>query len=185
MNSVNEDQEYKSETEIAISTVIEMVSQRGYKVTFTDESHIICIDDKGDDQIVIFTRPVIKFNVDRIKEYISILDKMNQKHCIVIYTDSVTAPTKKLVQNSVDIKIEIFTLEEMQYNITNHRLVPTHTRLSPNDAKEFKETHGNKFPAILLTDPITRFYNYQRGDVIKITRKSVRGEYITYRIVKG
>ena len=184
MNVDEKEKEYKSETDFAIETVSEMIVQRGYSITETDDDRIIATNAK-DEQIVVFTQPVVKFNVDRIKECISILDKMKQKHCIIIYTDRVTAPTKKLVNNSVDIKIEIFTQAELQYNITKHRLVPKHERLPTKEAKEFKKTFGVKFAAILLTDPIARFYNYQRGDVIKITRKSDRGVYITYRIVKG
>ena len=184
MNVDDKENEYKSETDIAIETVSEMISQRGYSITESDDDRIIATNTYGD-QIVVFAQPIIKFNVDRIKECISILDKIKQKHCIVIYTDSVTAPTKKLVKNSVDIKIEIFTQAELQYNITKHRLVPKHERLPSKEAKEFKKTFGVKFAALLITDPITRFYNYQRGDVIKITRVSDRGVYITYRIVKG
>jgi DNA-directed RNA polymerase I, II, and III subunit RPABC1 len=86
----------------------------------------------------------------------------------------------------MDIKIELFIQEELQYNITKHRLVPEHIRLSPDEAKEFKEKFGLRHPAILLTDPISRFFAYKRGDVIKIMRKTGRGDpFVTYRIVKG
>lgn len=170
--------------DIAIKTVTEMITQREYNIKDTDEEKIIGVNAAGE-KIVFFKTSVGKFNIDLVKEYISILSKMGMNHCIVIYTDCVTPLTKKLVENSVDIKIELFTCEELQYNITKHRLVPRHTRLPPNEAKLFKKKYGLKFRAILLTDPITRFYNYQRGDVIKITRDADGGEYVTYRIVKG
>ena len=173
-------------TTTAINTAVEMITQRGYKVDNMDMDGdtIIGINDSGK-QIVIFTNPVIKFNVDRIKEFINILNKMKQSHCIVIYVDSVTAPTKKMVENSIDIDIEIFTQEEMQYNITKHRLVPKHTLLSSTEAHEFKTKYGIKFPTLMLTDPVCRFYNFQRGDIIRVTRKNDRGTNIMYRIVKG
>jgi DNA-directed RNA polymerase I, II, and III subunit RPABC1 len=168
----------------AIKTVTEMITQRGYKITESDENRIIATNQNGN-QIVVFTQTVIKFNVDRVKEYISILHKMGKNHCIVIYNESVTSMTKKLVENSVDIKIELFTEEELQYNITKHRLVPEHIRLSLNEALEFKQKYGLTHPAILRTDPICRFYSYERGDVIKIVRVSGNDRFITYRIVKG
>ena len=93
--------------------------------------------------------------------------------------------TKKLIENSVDIKIELFTQEELQYNITKHRLVPKHIKLSSDEAKEFKKTYGLKHPAMILTDPVSRFYDFKRGDVIKIVRMSGEDEFVTYRIVKG
>ncbi len=48
--------------------------------------------------------------------------------------------------------------------------------------KKFTDKYGQKFPFIRKDDQIARFYNYQRGDVIKITRND---GFITYRIVKG
>ena len=93
---------------------------------------------------------------------------------------------KKLVENSVEKKFELFTQDELQYNITKHRLVPKHIKLNNEDAKDFKKKYGLKFPALLKTDPVCRFYDFQRGDVIKIIRQESCGNtYITHRIVKG
>jgi len=167
----------------AIKTVTAMITQREYKITESNDDNIIGTNEEGD-QIVVFTQPVIKFNIDRVKEYINLLREMGKNHCIIIYIDCVTPLTKKLVENTVDIKIELFTQEELQYNITEHRLVPKHTRLLPNKAKEFKRKYGMKFPTILITDPVSRFYNYNNGDVIEITRIFDGYTYITYRIVK-
>ena len=167
----------------AIQTVTEIITQRGYNITESDDEKIIGTNTAGE-QIVVFTQTIAKFNVDRVKEYISLLSKMKINHCIAIYTDSVTSTTKKIIENSVDIKIELFTQEELQYNITKHRLVPKHIRLSLEDAKNFKQLYGLKHPAILRTDPVSRFYDFQRGDVIKIIRTSGGDEFLTYRIVK-
>ena len=169
----------------AIDTATEMIIQRGYEITDIDDDKIIGIN-KDNKQIVIFTQQVAKFNIDRAKEYIGLLYKIGMDHCIIIYIESVTTMTKKLVENSIDVKIELFTQEELQYNITKHRLVPKHIRLSPEKATKFKALYGIKLPTLLRTDPISRFYNYQRGDIIKIIRKnSIGDETISYRIVKG
>lgn len=170
--------------DIAIQTVTEMITQRGYQITKSDDDKIIGTNSEKE-QIVVFTQPVLKFNVDRVKEYISLLHKLKMTHCIVIYTDTVTSMTKKLVENSIDIKIELFTQEELQYNITKHRLNPQFIRLPPDEMKYFKTNFGLRHPAILRTDPIARFYAYNRGDVIKIIRKNGAKRFTTYRIVKG
>jgi DNA-directed RNA polymerase subunit H (RpoH/RPB5) len=166
--------------ERAIKTVSEMIIQRDYKITDVEEDKIIGINDK-EKQIIFFTVPINKFNSDRAKEYISLVHKMGMSHCIVVFTDCVTPMAKKLVQNSVDIVIELFHIDELQYNITEHRLVPPHIKLPDIEAKEFKKNQGLKHPIILRTDPIARFYLYQRGDIIRIVRP---GGYITHRIVK-
>lgn len=170
--------------EKAIKTVKELITQRGYRIADEDGEKIIGTNPTGK-QVVVFKTPVSKFNVDRVKEYISLLHKMEKNHCIVIYSDCVTPMTKKLIENSVDVKIELFTLEELQYNITRHRLVPKHTPLSPDEGKAFKKEFGMKIGTILRSDPIARFYDFQRGDIIKITRNSGDSTYVTYRIVKG
>ena len=79
---------------------------------------------------------------------------------------------------------ELFEENELQYNITKHYLVPKHELLfekGSKGAKEFKEKYSDKFPIILKTDPISRFYGFNKGDIIKVTRK---GDVVMYRIVK-
>lgn len=173
--------------EIAIKTVTEMLTQRGYKITNSDDDKITGTKPDGC-HIVAFKQPVIKFNVDRIKEYIILLHKMKINHCIIVYTDCITPMTKKLVENSVDIQIELFTQKELQYNITKHELVPEHSRLPTDKATEFKAKYGSAWSLMLVTDPISRFYNYKSGDVIQITRtnekKNNEFPYITHRLVK-
>ena len=118
-----------------------MICQRKYKICEKKENCFIGVN--SDKKIIVFTNPVSKFNVDSVKEYIKISSGFGINHCIIVYTDSVTSMAKKLIENSVDIKIELFMSKEL---------------------------------------PISRFYGYERGDIIKIIRPS---DYIMYRIVKG
>ena len=166
--------------EKAIQTVSEMITQREYKITDNDEDRIIGTNSKNE-KVVFFKIPVNKFNSDRAKEYISVIHKIGLAHCIIVYTDCVTPMAKKLITDSVDIVLEVFHIDELQYNITQHRLVPQHIKIPDNEIKEFKKTYGMKIPIILKTDPIARFYRYQRGDIIKVIRNN---GYVTYRIVK-
>ena len=164
-----------------IDVLRDMLIQRGYIIEdISDRDSIIGVNTLKS-KIIIFTTPVVKFNVDTVKEFITITNKLNINHCIVIYSVSVTSMAKKLIENSFDVKIELFKLDEVQFNITTHILVPIHIKLTDVDATKFKDLYGIKFPTILKTDPIARFYNYQKGDVIKIVRSS---EYVTYRICK-
>jgi len=167
--------------EKAIQTVTEMITQREYKITEKDSDKIIGVNSKGD-RIIAFTNIISKFNNDRVKEYVSVLYKMGMNHCIAIYSDSITPMAKKFIKDSLDIKIELFCQDELQFNITKHRLVPPHIKLTDEEGKQFKKKYGLKHPVILTSDPVARFYNFKRGDIIKIVRP---GGYITYRIVKG
>ena len=170
--------------ERAIQTVTEMIIQREYKVSDQDDEKLIGENKEGK-KIIAFRKPVIKFNVDLFKEYCAKLHEWGSKeytHCIIVYTDCITPMGKRMILECVDMEFELFYIDELQFNITTHRLVPHHIKLEEKAAKKFKQTYGMKLQAILLSDPISRFYNYKRGDVIKIIRPR---NLIAYRIVKG
>ena len=59
-------------------TVVEMITQRGYTIFETNEDKIVGKNKKGE-LICIFTSIIGKFNVDRIKEYLSLLNKIITK----------------------------------------------------------------------------------------------------------
>ena len=85
-----------------------------------------------------------------------------------------------------NIRIELFSRDEMQFNIMKHELVPHHIKLSPEEVvklrKELKcPKQELKIPTMLTTDPVARFYGYGEGNCIKIIRKN---GYVMYRIVK-
>ena len=131
-------------------------------------------------RICVFNFIVSKFGVDRLTEYISVMNDMNINHCIVIYDNGVTPAANKVLYDTSEIVIELFNYKELRYNITKHRLVPQHAKLSPNDAKIFKKKYGNNFSIMFTTDPISRFYRYKKGDIIKIYRLD---NTISYSIV--
>lgn len=103
-------------------------------------------------------------------------------HAIIVYKDGVTAFTKKAIDQSIEMKFELFAEEDLQYNITKHRYQPKFEKLSLDDSNILKKQFGNNFPIIRKEDPISKFYNYQKGDVIKVIRNN---GYVSYRIVKG
>ena len=77
--------------------------------------------------------------------------------------------------------IELFNVDDLQFNITKHILVPLHKKLNKEECKEFKEQYGSSIPVLLKSDPVCRFYNFQKGDIIQITR---RNSFVSYRIVR-
>lgn len=164
---------------IALQTCLEMFQQRGYNIIDHDDDRINAIKQDGN-LICAFMADTPKFNVVRVQEYIAFMNELGTHHGVIVYKDNATPMAKKVVDNSQDIIIELFTEEELQYNITKHRLVPKHERLPAEEAIVFKKRFGTKFPVILRTDAISRFYGYNKGDIIKINRT----DGIIYRIVK-
>ena len=174
--------------EKAYEICVEMIQQRGYIIIDQDDERILASREnrvsKKEEQICVFITNTPKFNVESIQEYISMLKKMDVSHCIIVYRDSATPVAKKIVEESKDINIELFTEEELQYNITKHYLVPKHEiefKKGTLGCANFKKKYTDDIPIILKSDPISRFYGYERGDIIKVTRK---GGYVMFRIVK-
>lgn len=161
----------------------EMIIQRNYNILDKDDERILAQKPDGQ-EMCVFLLNASKFNVESIQEYITMMKKMNINHCIIVYKDNVTPKAKEIIEDCSDLKIELFHEQELRYNLTKHYLVPKHEIAFKNktaECIEFKNKYSDKFPILLKNDPVSRFYDFQKGDIIKITRKN---GFITYRIVK-
>ena len=71
--------------------------------------------------------------------------------------------------------------------LMDHQLVPQHEVLPKERVEEVLSKYGiqlNKLPTILRDDPIVKELKAERGDLIRIVRKSVTaGESIYFRVV--
>jgi DNA-directed RNA polymerase I, II, and III subunit RPABC1 len=84
---------------------------------------------------------------------------------------------------------EMFWLNNLVINITQHFLVPKHEKITEDEVKklmmELYITNRLNLPIMLKTDPIARYLDLSSGDVVRITRFSpTSGEYFSYRVVK-
>jgi DNA-directed RNA polymerase subunit H (RpoH/RPB5) len=179
METLNEE---KGELPKAIQIGIEMLEQRYYtNIDIQDQDRVIAVKPNGK-KMIMFLSNIPKFNVKCMSEYISITNEFGIKHLLIIYKDGVTASTKKAIEQlQDDIYVELFAEENLQFNITKHRLQPVFQCLENDESKEFKLKYGVKFPIMKKDDPIACFYDYQKGDIIRIIRKN---GIIDYRIVK-
>ena len=170
--------------EKAYEICVEMIKQRGYKIVDSDNERILSVK-PDNSQMCVFVVPSHKFNVETIQEYISMMKKMNLSHCIIVIKENATPIAKKIIDESPDLEIELFYVDELQYNITKHYLVPKHElafKKGTVDYNTFKKKYmADNFPVILKSDAVSRFYAFQKGDIIKITRPN---GLIMYRIVK-
>jgi DNA-directed RNA polymerase I, II, and III subunit RPABC1 len=103
-------------------------------------------------------------------------------HGLIIYKEGVTSFTRKAIEQSIEMYFELFHEEDLQYNIIKHRFQPIFQKIQTETADLIKKQFGNQFPILKKDDPVCKYYDYQKGDLIKIIRKSGN---ITYRIVKS
>jgi DNA-directed RNA polymerases I, II, and III subunit RPABC1 len=85
-----------------------------------------------------------------------------------------------------NIFIQLFWIETLMVDITQHKLVPNHSIVSNEEKEQLLQKYNlvsySQLPIIMKNDPVAKYYGGKRGDVFKINRPSeTAGEYITYR----
>ena len=106
-----------------------------------------------------------------------------------------TQPTPKVtgVLNTLGRCAQLFLESELTFNVNKHQLVPQHIKV-PEEEKEKiiraytldtdGQVHPEFIPGIYRTDPVSKFHNWQDGDLILIRRPRLDGYFIpSYRIV--
>ena len=160
----------------------EMLMQRGYdnKILINDDTFKMKKNDQ--EEIIVFTDNQTKLNKGSVSKYMSIMKEHNITHSIIIYSDTVTNMTSKSVEQSLEMKIELFSADELQFNITKHRLQPNKIRhLTSSENSHFRKKYGTKLPIMKYSDPLRRFYDFSFGDIIEMTDNR---DIVSYRIVK-
>ena len=104
--------------------------------------------------------------------------------CDTEHTDVIETYDTFLKQNN---NIEIFDIKRLLMNITKHSYVPQHIKIPLSMVNKLKQdlqiSSIYKLPVIAHTDPVARYFNFKRGDVIKIVRISPSyGTHISYRV---
>lgn len=186
----------------AWATTRQMMQDRGYDVTkvlgdaeaasLAKESNTFCMD-VLDGVAVVFhtlTQTIRKAELFQVAGDVS--------HIILILNTKTTggggsakpniSTVKSLVSEAETrgVTLEIFTLKEMQFNVSRHVLVPEHTKLSGDEIKDVLASLcvKNRFqlPAIASNDPMARYLNLKHGDIVRIKRPSpTAGAAIAYR----
>lgn len=104
---------------------------------------------------------------------------------LIVYNKPTTAAHKSI--NELKRDIQIFTLGELQYNVTEHVLVPLHEPIrSELDIREILRRYQipdrYKMPLIPSNDPVARYLALKPGQIVRVTRPSPScGVYVSYR----
>ena len=176
----------------AIKVLATMLNDREISIEYVDREYskkfdyvikgkITPLEDQNTFGLILcFIHDEEKLNIQGIKDKLSIMKKESAESAIIVYKNSMTASARKSL-GTIDHKIEIFGMCELQVNITQHRLFPKHEKVPKNDALELENKYKGKLPVLLSTDAASRYYDFKRGEYIRITRKDGS---IIYRIVK-
>ncbi len=172
-----------------IESIKEILIARGYSKindTIINSINLLEISGKNMDGLLLYCIWKIdkgKLNVKQIGEIIANIHNKNIKNCMIIHIDNISSKIMEIVDNLKileEIDIEFYNYEDLKINPTKHILVPKHEVVSIKEATEIKRKHGKYLPLLLIKDPISRYYGFKKGDVVKITRKN---SMVIYRLV--
>ena len=148
----------------------------------------------NDSQLLLKYLYISKIRIPNIITVINELKKemLNENDVVIFITkDKITnenildAQLENLYKRE-KIFVQVFWIDKLVINITNHELVPKH-RIITEDEKEglldrLDISSLSQLQLILKTDPVAKFYGMKRGDVCEILRPSeTSGIYINYR----
>ena len=157
----------------------EMLEQRKYKEIDEDDM-IKKYKDKDNNYIYLVKEIFPKVNTDVYKTLNIYSTKNNINHLIILSDTQATSSVRKSILNVKELlEIELFLVDDIQTNITKHRLVPIHIGMDRKRSKEILSRWGRNIPKMFIDDPISKFYNFTENQVIQI----IRHECITYRLV--
>lgn len=110
-------------------------------------------------------------------------------HVILVLRNKNTATVKSLMGEAASrgARLEIFSIQELQYNPARHYLVPKHTRVAkssePDILKQYRLQNRFQLPLILQGDAMARYLGLQHGDVVRVERRSpTAGTAVIYRV---
>lgn len=165
------------------TTLSELLKDRNYDLQSditTNSDFSVKHKLNGNELFVVFSEEN-KIGINYLKQIINNTDN----HFLIIYNNTITSFAKQYIE-SIKNKIEFFTYEELQRNITKHHLVPKHYILTNEEKNHFlkdMKVNTKHFPKCKITDPISKYYGCNIGDIMKIIRNDDNIQTVYYRIV--
>lgn len=197
------------------TTILEMLADRGYNIDEypVDMTQTEIIERFQQDNLDIFVPHltdnykmyvrfyrVYSFDMKTFgkKELQQTVDDIRAKypddevHFIILLHQDPTPPAKKALETDIERykNVEVYQINRFIFNITHHRLVPQHIKLTDEEVKGVLTTYNcsnkNQLPKMFSNDPVAQYYGFRGGDVIKIIRDGIptTGASVYYRLVK-
>ena len=160
-----------------------------------NEKKLELIAKKNNDKEIFYAKFLLfcKVKPSTVKEIVNEINEIfkNKNHLeiLLILQFKPNNSILKLEKEFTNCDLQIMWCKQLQFNITKHTLVPNHIKLN-DDEENFilnKYNLKSKFqlPIILKNDPVSRYYNYHTGDIIKIIKEYNNTSFTTsYRCVR-
>ncbi len=178
-------------SELIHKNTIVMLKKRGYINLKEENNTIIGNRDHDNQKIIVFFTQEDKIGIKLFQIYNEKMINLGINKGILIIKGYVTSNVKDeisiLATAKVPIYIEVFSENKLIFDITEHYLVPKHEKISNKEKEELLNRYNIKetqLPKICYTDPVVRYYDFQKMDILKITTISeTAGISVYYKII--
>lgn len=188
----------------AYSNILNMLHDRNYKIDkkfklskdkfrkkyYDDNYNILVKHTTTTHNLGVYFSLHIKNKLQIIKQFIIDIFENNTTEdfsIILILNNKPNNIILKFINSTLyKDKIEIFWIDILQINITNHILQPTFILLNELERQIVLDKYNIKvtqLPKLSIQDPICKYYKFPKLSVIKIIRKntnSINTEYFRY-----
>lgn len=180
-----------------LSNIKDMLKDRGYRenIILTDNNISYGPYNSVNKQIKIYilrnylnNSGIYDFNISNFERKILMEDCLkdiilsNNNSIKIILVVPKEFPTKSILLNDIS-RIVVFSELELSFNITKNIYVPKHKKLNSEERNMFLSKTIKKYdlPSMTKEDPVCKWYDYEKDDIIKIYREYCDDEY--FRIV--
>jgi len=177
--------------------MIEMLKDREYNVPihYNNIDFILFKELYNNDKLDIYLETNIKsifvkilfiskIRAAKLEFYIKEITKQfNPSVIVFVLPFTLTASITNLLSKYPHI--QTFYSKKLTINITKHEFVPQHIKISDDEKEILIKKYTLKcFPIIKLNDPVVKYYNFQKGDILRIMRNNLNsGSSEYYRLV--
>lgn len=125
-------------------------------------------------------------NIDKDKCGLFFSNIATKQIIVLLGQDVGQCNVEGFVPNEFSRNVEYWNIDELQYDIGSHYLVPFHKIIDDKEIeivlKKYNLKSRQQLPLISNKDPMSRYLHLRAGDVVQITRVSKTvGEYEVYR----
>ncbi|ARF09488.1 DNA-directed RNA polymerase subunit 5 [Indivirus ILV1] len=187
-----------------LTNVVKMLTERGILKLENQENNIKTLIDKPtDDNIYIITKDKYKEKEKQkiaVKLFMTKIASISKQSPISDFMNKHAAYHKIIIVKSINVKsaqhitstfseTELFLEHDLMVNLVDCTFVPKYEVIDKDtdDFKNFCEIYLCKkrnIPKLFINDPMAKYYNLKKGDIVRIIRPSETSGYSSsYRIV--
>lgn len=170
----------------AFENVQRMLQRRkNFRFEHIEYDSIFTFKNPDNQKQLVFFHYCEKMGIDTLRNLIQYAEYENIRNLIIILQNTWSSNCRKVIENLMHFDIEVFDLNEFQYDITElYYFVPHEKLINKEEIATIRKNYGTTIPVILKTDPISKYFKFERGDIIKVLRDDFDQKVISYRIVR-